>query len=265
MAWGFEAINNAGAIQIDGNFSNFSMFKKGGWYFGGQEWYDLYSFRNAEIIEFPERQGPPLVAMQPGAINYRSHCGLIAMGATDRVYEDGQRVNSVYLRYGNDNYYGQPIDHGYCEVNWGLFDQKGDVLDDTDWGMQVFNDQEEVMFDSRASYLEVIEEINVVIPPPIRYKTNWGEVYYLPDYGPLTLNHSAEPNAWYVISTMTGATALALGPFLGNNARMGLTVQQISDSQVQLEWSFGFGSTSSPEPSDSRIDGKILLCREKFI
>jgi hypothetical protein len=267
MAWGFKAINNAGAIQIDGTFSNMSMYLKGqgiatkdGTLGGTPNEYGFVA--HGIVVDFPERPNPPLVAVQPCATGSNYDVGMSVNSISGPAsYWGLQAINRIRIGASNA-WWSYPVTN-YNQSPWqfGLFDRVGDVLDDTDWGMQVFAENGEVMFDSRASYLEVIDEINVVIPPPIRERTNWGQVYWRPDPGPIMLPHEYLPNAWYVINTINGTINGSAGPYLGSQTAVA-TIMQTSPTMAELSWPFSLAQSTA---GDSRQDGKMLICQERFI
>lgn len=286
MAWGFEAINNAGSIQIDGNFSNMSMFKKGQVTIGGSSSFELpLYYTSGNWIEgdglvrenFPARQGPPFVAVQtvsPGAPYGFASVTMFGMQGEPQYGTTERRVTDVELFFGNKpppnddprkfsdsqrtypSYYPEQI----CQ--YGFFDQIGDVLDDTDWGLQVFDEFGIVTFDSRRSYLAIVDEIDIPVPPPAQIHEDIGKG---PDITPRTFSHVYQPNAWYILNGgANGQAAVAYGSLFGTKIAT-MHLRQESTTSVKLWWDYYWATTSSSDKSDTRVPAKLLVCKEQFI
>lgn len=288
MAWGFKAINSGGAIQIDGDFSNMSMFLKGTINYNANDPYNPaahgpfdvneYGTQKYTTIKFPQRPNPPFVAVQPaGNGNYYGAIYLYGMLGVDQGGSrkvDGVRLaisnedaydTYDYARYPGGNKYQGPWPERIVQTNWALFDSVGDVLDDTDWGMQVFNDQEEVMFDSRASYLEVVDTVRYTKPPRKRLPGDGDDGYWAPDGDPVILSHVYQPNAWYIINSLGGQFNGAGGTsFFGPNV-WSMRLRQHSTTSVEIAWQQILASTSDPFKTDTRRDGELIICKERFI
>jgi len=266
MAWGFKAINNAGAIQIDGEFSNMSMFRKGTVAFSDHSG-DLGVYT---IESFPARSGPPLIAVKTAkGSNFVGSCWMEGMVGEKYAQPSGERrVVEVRLGWTNQTAY-RPITPRPpwvttpVEMEYALFDEIGDILAPTDWGMQVCNDQEEVMFDSRRSYLEIVDSINFTVPPTYKYPGD--DIGQGPDIGPMYLDHEYNPEAWYIINSLHGQVNVPQGGFFGIGAVWNLRLRQASNTKVELYWTQTFGGTESPPKTDTRQDGQLLMCREVFI
>lgn len=176
--FGFRAINDFGAVQVDGDYRNHKLFATGSVAtLGYDPVQNPYGFGNIHDIAFPARTNRPILLLQPGAI----------WAGGGRVADTLDSAQFYTLYEGN----------GWAptQVNYALLDEVGALDDSSTYGIRVFNASGQEVFDHRYRYLKVRDVVTLGAPTGT----------------PATLSHANVPNAYYMTSPVSGTAAWISG------------------------------------------------------
>lgn len=164
---GAVIINENGAMVIDGSFIGLKVFAQGST--GSSGW--------PRKIEYSARSSCPMLAIKPGD-------RWVGFNAQDENYA----WTTVWVF--------DPV-----SLDYALADVGGGLSDDTDFGMVVYNQNGDAVFDSREISL-VIHDVITLGEFPVEY-----EFYADP---PATASHAYVPGAYYLISAISGLRSLGI-------------------------------------------------------
>lgn len=200
MANGIQIHNDSGDVLIDGTYRNYKPFLIGSQFQPMPPGLGGHSRMN--YVQFPERPGLPLLAVQPGSDTW-------ALGGAFSPND-----SSVA-------FFTKPF---HTALPYVLMDEDGGPPEQDTHGVQVFDEEGRPVFDSRHRYLRVRDILRV----------RSTELPMEGDAGfPLVLDHAWTPNAYYTVSTLGGYRHISL-PNLPDGRYYVPGIRQVSPGQCQM-------------------------------